>query len=147
MPLGNKQKTAEAVKEVFDKHGLVTTIKPKLWEGTTIASDKWMVTLDTTNKTDLVAFTNKLPRSINILGEKVFVTWKSAPAYCTFCKKSGHKRLHCKNLALADSSITTQPDLPDPSQIPQFDETDEMIPVNQPKDVFQQTSQSQGQDG
>src|SRR6266487_3182494 len=40
MPLGNKQRTAEAMKEVFDKYSLVTIIKPKLWEGMTITSDK-----------------------------------------------------------------------------------------------------------
>src|SRR5947209_13442190 len=64
MPLGDKQKTSEAVKAVFDKYGKVASIKPKLWEGTTIVSDKWMVTLDTTEVTDLVTFTNGLPRSI-----------------------------------------------------------------------------------
>jgi hypothetical protein len=143
MPLGNKQKTADVVKEVFDKHGLVTTIKPKLWEGTTIASDKWMVTLDTTEEDDLTAFTNKLPRTVNISGEKVFVTWKSAPAYCTFCKKTGHKRPLCKDLALADSSISTQTNPLSQLQNLQSEDEDEMATVEQLKDNSPQTLQLQ----
>src|SRR6266487_1753638 len=145
MPLGNKQKTAEATKEVFDKYGLVITIKPKLWEGTTIASDKWMVTMDTTDSDDLITFTNKLPRSVNVLDEKVFVTWKSAPAYCTFCKKSGHKRSQCKDLVLADSSVLTQPDLSDLSQEPQPEKMDDSTPPTQPENDSQQIPQPQEQ--
>src|SRR5205085_506337 len=80
---------------------------------------------------------NKLPRSINVLGEKVFVTWKSAPAYCTFCKKTGHKRPHCKDLVLADLSIS--------SLLQQVEETDETTPTTQPEDDSQQTSHLQNQ--
>jgi hypothetical protein len=45
---------------------------------------------------------NKLPRNININRNKVYVTWKAAPHFCTFCKMSRHKKPACKNFVNAN---------------------------------------------
>ena len=103
VPLSKKTEITDAIKSTFDKLAKVAVIKPKLWEGTSMTSDKWAVTLDTTDVDDIVKFTSTLPRTIKIKTSKVFVTWKSAPAFCTFCKKNGHKRGSCAELTNANA--------------------------------------------
>ncbi|CAG8696707.1 5585_t:CDS:1, partial [Ambispora gerdemannii] len=104
VPLSQSDEITSTIKETFDKIGKVAVIKPKLWEGTSLCSDKWSVTFDTTSQEDQLTFCTKIPRSIKIKSSNVFVTWKAAPPFCTFCGKSGHKRSDCKDLRNANIS-------------------------------------------
>ena len=51
--------------------------------------------------------TANIPRLVIIFGDKVFVIWKEAPRFCTFCKKSGYKKPDCKDLHNAKINIKT----------------------------------------
>jgi hypothetical protein len=112
IPLGSRKENTEQIKDLFSKFGKVVVIKPKLWEGTSICSDKWAVTFDTSDLQDISTLTNSLPRTISIGQDKVFVTWRMAPAYCTFCKKNGHRRSDCNELLNANTLLDQQPQSP-----------------------------------
>jgi hypothetical protein len=121
VPLGSRKENTNQIKTTFDKFGKVVVIKPKLWEGTMICSDKWSVTFDTTDLLDVTSLTSSLPRTTNINGDKVYVTWKSAPSYCTFCKKNGHKRSECRDLQNANGLLPKKTTEPSPDALPVVD--------------------------
>jgi hypothetical protein len=98
VPLCDQMEMSDKIYETFEKYGKIATIKPKLWEGTTLCSDNWLLTFDVTGHKDVSSLTNNLPRLISINGDRVYVTWKEAPRFCTFCRKSGHKRPECLDL-------------------------------------------------
>ena len=105
VPLCDKTETTNVILRTFEKIGKVASIKPKLWEGTSICSDNWLVTFDVTEQDALAALTGQIPRLVTINGDRVYVTWKEAPKFCTFCRKSGHKRADCNDLKNANKSV------------------------------------------
>src|SRR5947209_1573528 len=81
MPLCNKQEVIQKLLEIFDKIDKIAMIKLKLWEETSICSDNWLITFDTTKVQDLSAITANIPRLVTIFGDRVFITWKEAPRF------------------------------------------------------------------
>lgn len=65
---------------------IIKAIKPLLYEGNPIQSDQWVVIFDITEDGDL---TQRIPRYINILNQKVVTEWKKAQSF-VFCNGEGH---------------------------------------------------------
>jgi len=72
--LCDKQEVMNKLLDIFGKLEKISTIKPKLWEGTSICSDNWLLTYDTTDMKDLSTITANIPRLVTIFGDRVFVT-------------------------------------------------------------------------
>src|SRR5438132_8923762 len=98
VPLCDTQEVTSQLQKIFGKVGKIATIKPKLWEGTSFTFDNWLITFDTTEIKDISMLSANIPRLVSISGDRVYVTWREAPKFCTFCRKSGHKRPDCNDL-------------------------------------------------
>jgi hypothetical protein len=100
-PIGDRLEVSADIQSTFSKYGKITSIRPKLWEGTSLCSDKWSISFETTSLADPAELTSKLPRTVKIGEHKIFVTWRAAPPYCNFCRKTGHKKSDCLDLKRA----------------------------------------------
>ena len=101
VPLDDPNEISTQLLQIFQGIGDVSVIKPKYWEGTSILTDAWTITFNTSELTNDNELSGKLPRIINLWGEKVFVNWKLAPLHCTFCNQSGHKKNGCEEFKQA----------------------------------------------
>ena len=139
--------TAELL-SIFSSYGSIAAIKPKLWEGTDILSDYWSISFDTSDYADDTHITNTIPRIINIWGNKVMVSWKATPSYCTFCSKQGHRRAACKEFIEAKENTenlkkkTCESTPPTISQTSQTSQTDPAVPVTVSQETAEPASQT-----
>ena len=92
MPISGKETLTDILKDTFDSICPIASIKPLLYASTKLLSDQWMVSLDITDKEQIVG---KFPRILNILDHKVTLHWRNAPILCHFCDKEGHTRKDC----------------------------------------------------
>ena len=100
VPITDKEVITEEIKEVFENVGTIKAIKPLLYEGTPIQSDQWVIIFDITEDSKL---TQRIPRYINILDQKVVTEWKEAPKLCFFCDGEGHIKRDCNQLKEANN--------------------------------------------
>ena len=94
-PMGDANTIGDFILEAFKDIGQVVSIKPLFFEDTTVCSDQWLVTFETTEDTELAT---RLPRSTHIDDHKVSIDWKEAPKVCFFCEKEGHIKKDCEEL-------------------------------------------------
>jgi hypothetical protein len=101
VPLDDPNEISLQLLQIFQGIGDISVIKPKYWEGTSILTDAWTITFNTSELANDTELSEKLPRIINLWGEKVFVNWKLAPPHCTFCSQMGHKKNGCEEFKQA----------------------------------------------
>ncbi|CAG8530817.1 17622_t:CDS:2 [Cetraspora pellucida] len=84
MPIEDTKKISNQVLNAFQYVGQITSIKPLMFEGTTVCSDQWLMAFETTEDSDLLF---KIPRSTHISNHKITTKWREAPKICFYCKK------------------------------------------------------------
>ncbi|CAG8728872.1 5989_t:CDS:2, partial [Racocetra fulgida] len=99
VPIMDKEIISEKIRWVFDSVGTIMAIKPLLYKGTPIQSDQWVIIFDVTEDTNL---TERIPRYVNIMDQKVVTEWKEAPKLCFFCDGEGHMKRDCDQLKEAN---------------------------------------------
>ena len=84
--------------EAFQNLGLITSIKPLLFESILVCSDQQIISFETTDDPDL---SSRIPRSTYIGDYKVTTDWKEAPKVCYYCEKEGYVKKDCEDLKLS----------------------------------------------
>jgi hypothetical protein len=79
--------------KTFENFRKITAIKPLLIEGTSYATDQWVIIFKTTDDPELEA---RIPCYTFLWDNKVTTEWKSAPKVCFFCDKEGHLKKDCE---------------------------------------------------
>ena len=69
-PMGNITNISDSILLAFQDIGQIDSIKPLLFEGTSICTDQWLVTFETTEDPDLVS---RIPRSTHIRNHRIFI--------------------------------------------------------------------------
>jgi hypothetical protein len=101
-PMGNKETVGKQIQEAFRDIGQISAIKPLFYEGTSVCSDQWLVTFETTEDPQL---SSRIPRSTHVGDHRVFTDWKEAPKTCYYCEREGHLKRDCEELK---ASITAR---------------------------------------
>ncbi|CAG8672100.1 8434_t:CDS:2 [Cetraspora pellucida] len=68
MPIGDTKTISNQVFNAFQYVGQIASIKPLMFENTTVCSDQWLVAFETTKNPDLLS---KIPRSTHIGNYKI----------------------------------------------------------------------------
>ncbi|RIB24650.1 hypothetical protein C2G38_2168076 [Gigaspora rosea] len=93
VPIDFQESITKEIKDTFEHVGKISSIKPLVFEGTSILSNQWVVIFDITNDPDI---TKRLPRFITIMDQKVTTEWREAPKLCFFCDAEGHIKRECQ---------------------------------------------------
>ena len=98
VPISESTSISNAIKNYFENICSIASIKPLFYAGTKFLSDQWQISLDITDKEEI---TKIIPRCIELLGNKITLSWKNAPPFCLFCETEGHFRKECPTLKKA----------------------------------------------
>ncbi|CAG8711222.1 5500_t:CDS:2, partial [Cetraspora pellucida] len=83
------------VLEAFQDIKQIASINPLFFEGTTVCSDQWLITFETTDDPELSI---RIPRNTHINNHKVTTDWREAPKICFYYEKEGHIKKDCTEL-------------------------------------------------
>jgi|GEM_PF-6935314 len=93
VPIDFQDDITKEIRETFDHVGKISSIKPLVFEGTSILSNQWVVIFDITDDPDI---NKRIPRFITIMDQKVTTEWREAPKLCFFCDAEGHIKRECQ---------------------------------------------------
>src|SRR5690242_8119400 len=93
--MGDTKLISNHIVKAFHDMGQIASVKPLFYEGTTVCSDQWLITFETTDDPEIAS---RIPRTTHISNHKVTTEWKEAPKICFYCEKEGHFKKDCKEL-------------------------------------------------
>ncbi|CAG8850539.1 9994_t:CDS:2, partial [Gigaspora margarita] len=83
----NKLDISDALQRAFKDVKKIASIRPFLIDGTSYATNQWIIVFETTNDPKLE---NNIPQFIYVMDNKVTTKWQTALKVCYFCEKTGH---------------------------------------------------------
>ncbi|CAG8540920.1 16340_t:CDS:2 [Racocetra fulgida] len=160
IPIDFQEDITKEIKNTLEHVGKISSIKPLVFEGTSILSNQWVVIFDISDDPDIP---KQMPRFIIIMNQKVTTEWREAPKLCFFCDAEGHIKKKCQqykkaqkiktayqsykrnktssfeNSVLYNHIDTNNVNLTKIKQLTEYNDTDEQSQSTQKKTIVTQT--------